>query len=70
MNFIASPEIVTAYAISGSLSFNPLTDELTAPKMVLQFKLDPPAVAPEVPEEAFDRGATNYVAPPDDGSGR
>ena len=29
MNFIASPEIVTAFAISGKLSFNPLTDELT-----------------------------------------
>ena len=28
MNFIASPEIVTAYAIAGSLSFNPLTDEI------------------------------------------
>ena len=68
MNFIASPEIVTAFAIAGSLSFNPLTDELTAPDGS-KFRLDPPAVAPEVPEEAFDRGATNYVAPPEDGSG-
>ena len=67
MNFIASPEIVTAYAIAGSLSFNPLTDELTAPDGST-FRLDPPAIAPEVPEQAFDRGATNYVAPPDDGS--
>ena len=30
MNFIASPEIVTALGLAGSLSFNPLTDELTA----------------------------------------
>ena len=67
MNFIASPEIVTAYAIAGSLSFNPLTDEITAPDGS-KFKLDPPATAPEVPEQAFDRGATNYVAPPEDGS--
>ena len=67
MNFIASPEVVTAYAIAGSLSFNPLTDELTAPDGS-QFKLEPPAVAPEVPEQAFDRGATSYVAPPEDGS--
>ena len=67
MNFIASPEIVTAYAIAGSLSFNPLTDEITAPDGST-FKLDPPATAPEVPEQAFDRGATNYVAPPEDGS--
>ncbi|CAI8031224.1 Aconitate hydratase, mitochondrial [Geodia barretti] len=28
MNFIASPEIVTAMAIAGTLSFNPLTDTL------------------------------------------
>ncbi len=67
MNFIASPEIVTAYAIAGSLSFNPLTDELTAPGGET-FMLEPPAVAPEVPEQAFDRGDTNYVAPPEDGS--
>ena len=67
MNFIASPEIVTAYAISGSLSFNPMTDELTAPGGET-FMLEPPAVAPEVPAQAFDRGDTNYVAPPEDGS--
>src|SRR5262249_32858761 len=29
MNFIASPEIVTALAVAGRLSFNPLTDTLT-----------------------------------------
>ena len=28
MNFIGSPEIVTALALAGRLSFNPLTDEL------------------------------------------
>ena len=67
MNFIASPEIVTAYAIAGTLSFNPLTDELTAPSGE-KFRLEAPAIAPEVPEQNFDRGATNYVAPPEDGS--
>ena len=67
MNFIASPEIVTAYAIAGSLSFNPLTDELAAPDGET-FMLEPPAVAPEVPAENFDFGASNYVAPPEDGS--
>ena len=67
MNFIASPEIVTAYAIAGSLSFNPLTDELTAPSGE-RFMLEPPAVAPEVPEQNFDLGASNFVAPPEDGS--
>ena len=66
MNFIASPEIVTAYAIAGSLSFNPLTDEIDAPDGGT-FKFEPPAAAPEVPAEAFDRGASSYVAPPEDG---
>jgi len=66
MNFIASPEIVTAYAIAGSLSFNPMTDELAAADGA-RFTLEPPAEAPEVPAEAFDRGASSYVAPPEDG---
>ena len=29
MNFIGSPELVTAMALAGKLSFNPLTDTLT-----------------------------------------
>ena len=29
MNFIASPEVVTAFALAGRLSFNPLRDTLT-----------------------------------------
>ena len=68
MNFIASPEIVTAYAIAGSLSFNPMTDELASADGG-RFRFAPPAVAPEVPAEAFDVGASSYVAPPEDGSG-
>ena len=28
--FVASPEIVTAFALAGTLDFNPLTDKLTA----------------------------------------
>ncbi len=66
MNFIASPEIVTAYAIAGSLSFNPMTDALTAADGA-RFMLAPPAKAPETPADAFDRGATRYVAPPANG---
>ena len=48
MNFIASPEIVTALGLAGSLSFNPLTDELTA-EDGSTFRLAPPSQAPEVP---------------------
>ena len=67
MNFIASPEIVTALSIAGKLSFNPMTDELTGADG-RPFKLEPPKPAPEVPERDFDRGVSAYVAPPDDGS--
>ena len=66
MNFIASPEIVTALGLAGSLSFNPLTDELTA-EDGSTFRLSPPSQAPEVPATGFDPGESRYVAPPDDG---
>ena len=68
MNFIASPEIVTALGLAGSLSFNPLTDELTASDGST-YRLDPPSQAPEVPATGFDPGESRYVAPPEDGSG-
>ncbi|HET9405182.1 MAG TPA: aconitate hydratase [Burkholderiales bacterium] len=67
MNFIASPEIVTAFAVAGRLSFNPLADTLTDAGGK-PFKLAPPQPAPEVPVKNFDRGQSAYVAPPADGS--
>ena len=66
MNFIASPEIVTAFALAGRLSFNPLTDSLTGSNGKT-FRLDPPQPAPEVPSDGFDQGLISYVAPPRDG---
>jgi aconitate hydratase A / 2-methylisocitrate dehydratase len=68
MNFIGSPEIVTAFALAGRLSFNPMTDTLTGADGK-SFKLTPPKAAPEVPAKNFDRGRPVYVAPPADGSG-
>jgi aconitate hydratase len=68
MNFIGSPEIVTALALAGRLSFNPLTDTLVGGDGK-PFKLTPPKPAPEVPPRSFDRGRPAYVAPPADGSG-
>ena len=68
MNFIASPEIVTALSLAGRLSFNPLTDTLVGADGKA-FKLEPPKTAPEVPARNFDRGRNVYVAPPADGSG-
>jgi aconitate hydratase A / 2-methylisocitrate dehydratase len=67
MNFIGSPEIVTAFALAGKLSFNPLTDTLTGADGK-PFKLQPPQPAPEVPAQDFDRGNPYYVPPPENGS--
>jgi aconitate hydratase len=67
MNFIASPEIVTAMSLAGRLSFNPITDTLTGSDGE-QFRLDPPARAPEVPAENFARGRSSFSSPPEDGS--
>jgi aconitate hydratase len=66
MNFIASPEIVTALALAGRLSFNPLVDTLVGADGV-PFRLDAPKVAPEVPELPFERGESAYIPPPEDG---
>ncbi|HMH49016.1 MAG TPA: aconitate hydratase [Candidatus Acidoferrum sp.] len=68
MNFIGSAEIVTALALGGRLSFNPLTDTLTGADGK-PFKLEPPKTAPEVPARNFERGQASYIAPPADGSG-
>jgi len=67
MNFIASPEVTTAFALAGSLSFNPITDELQAEDGT-SFKLSPPAPAPEVPSDNFEGGRQQFFAPPKDGS--
>lgn len=66
-NFIASPEIVTALAMAGRLSFNPLTDSLTG-EDGKSFRLTPPAPAPDVPPKKFAPGDATYIAPPEDGS--
>ena len=60
MNFIASPEIVVALALAGRLSFNPLTDTLIGSDG-MPFMLQPPKVAPEVPERPFEGGDFTYI---------
>jgi len=62
MNFIASPEIITALALGGSLSFNPLEDLLEA-KDGKKIKLSPPEIAPEVPANGFVTTEGVYVSP-------
>ena len=62
MNFIVSPEIVTAFALGGSLSFNPLEDSLET-QDGKKIKLSPPEIAPEVPENGFILAENVYVPP-------
>jgi aconitate hydratase len=64
--FVASPEIVTAFAIAGDLTFNPLTDTLTN-EAGEQVKLDPP-MGEELPKKGFEVEDAGYLAPAEDGS--
>jgi aconitate hydratase len=66
MNFIASPEVVTALAIAGRLDFNPAKDPLTGPDGE-SFMLRPPQPAPEVPARDFESRREHYITPPADG---
>jgi len=66
MHFMASPEVVTAIALAGRLSFNPLTDKLQDADGK-PFVLDPPDNSPEVPAEHFAARGSLYTAPPSDG---
>ncbi len=65
--FVASPEIVTAFAIAGDLTFNPLVDTLTNDKGE-QVKLDEP-MGIELPVKGFAVDDAGYQAPAEDGSG-
>ena len=60
--FIASPELTVAFALSGRLSFNPLTDSINGNGL----RLDPPQPAPDVPADGFTGRRFGYVPPPTD----
>lgn len=64
--FVASPEIVTAFAIAGDLTFNPLTDTLTN-KAGEQVKFDEPQGI-EMPIRGYAVEDAGYQAPAEDGS--
>ncbi len=59
--FVASPELVTAFALSGSLSFNPLTDTLTNENGE-EVLLDQPEGI-ELPLKGFAVEDAGYLAP-------
>jgi aconitate hydratase len=67
LNFIGSPEMIIALALSGRLSFNPLKDELIAADGS-KFKLEPPKPAPEVPKSGFKIPEGIFVSPPENSS--
>jgi aconitate hydratase len=64
--FVASPELVTALAIAGDLTFNPLTDFLVNDKGE-KVKLDEPS-GDELPTRGFAVEDAGYQAPAADGS--
>ncbi|KAF9929190.1 aconitate hydratase [Modicella reniformis] len=61
MNFLASPEVVTALSLSGKLTFNPMTDPLVD-AAGSEFMLQPP-YGDNLPKEGFIPGNLSYTPP-------
>jgi aconitate hydratase len=66
-SFVASPEIVTAMAIAGDMTFNPLKDTLVNENGETVHLDQPQGI--ELPLKGFDVDDPGYVAPAEDGSG-
>lgn len=64
--FVGSPELVTALAIAGDLSFNPLTDKLINENGE-EVMLDEPS-GDELPTRGFDVEDNGFQAPSEDGT--
>ena len=64
--FVASPEIVTAFAIAGDLTFNPLKDKIKN-RNGDYVKLDEPSGF-ELPPRGFSVDDPGYMPPAEDGS--
>lgn len=60
--FVASPEITTAMALAGDLTFNPMKDSLKGPDGK-EFKLAAPG-GDELPPRGYDPGEDTYQAAP------
>ncbi|MCY4131189.1 MAG: aconitate hydratase [Nitrospira sp.] len=67
LSFLASPELVAAYALTGDLGFNPLEDTISTPDGQ-QLKLDPPQ-GEELPVQGFAKGEEGFVSPAENGEG-
>ncbi len=64
--FVASPEIVTAMAMAGTIAFNPLTDKLKNDKGEEVMLKEPTGF--ELPPKGFEVKDAGYQAPAEDGS--
>ena len=62
LSFIGSPEIVVAYALAGTLDFNPLTDEVDG------VRLEAP-LGEELPGTGFEEGESGFLPPPEAAGG-
>jgi len=67
LSFLASPEVVTAYAFSGDLTFDPVHGTLkTADGKDFKF---PDPQGDELPEKGFAKGEEGFIAPAENGEG-
>lgn len=62
--FVASPDLVVAMCVAGTLKFNPLTDKVKD-KDGNEFLLAPPT-GDGLPSQGYDPGRDTYQAPPKD----
>ncbi len=67
LSFLASPEVVTAYAITGDLGFDPVNQTLKGADGK-EFKFQPPQ-GEELPAKGFAKGDEGFVAPAENGDG-
>jgi aconitate hydratase len=65
LSFLASPEVVTAYAFTGDLSFDPVHGKLKGADGK-EFSLQPPQ-GEELPAKGFAKGEEGFIAPADNG---
>ncbi|MBM4132940.1 MAG: aconitate hydratase [Nitrospira sp.] len=65
LSFLASPEIVTAYAFTGDLTFDPVNQKLKGADGK-EFKFEPPQ-GEELPTKGFAKGEEGLVPPAENG---
>ncbi len=68
LSFIGSPEVVTALAFGGRLSFHPNRDQLAGPNGPVTLPPPPPAEHGGLPERGFAPGLAGFVPPAESGN--